>query len=183
MACAELRFEELTQECLNQLTEICALEIHGGSGNADSLYNWIEGKKLVGFMIADCYLKKCQEDGKCLPLPSFCDEYLDQVTIEDVKRLKAYFLWESNGRSMSDPSSHLSDYYAACRDLMLFCDFESATSDCTYVSEILFRIDRRKCPDRRVSARSVASDRRCNICDRRQSQDPRYQSVLGRRKA
>ena len=151
MLCNRFKFNEITAESLRQLTEVYAGQIYNDTRNADSLHNWIEGKKLVAFSIVDSYVQNCMTTSQCLPLPDCCREYLKELSIQDVKKFKAYFIWESRGGKKEPGSFDLSDYDAAGNELLSGCDLASEkTTSCIYLSDILFAIEKRRNVDRRV---------------------------------
>jgi hypothetical protein len=150
MPCEKFKFDEITAEFLRQRTEIYAKQIYNDTKNADCLANWIEGKKLVAFTIVDSYVQNCITTSQCLALPDYCHEYLKELSIQDVKKFKAYFLWESRGGKQEPGIDHVSDYDAAYNEIMPFCALASEKpTSCKYLLDILFKIEKRKYFDRR----------------------------------
>jgi hypothetical protein len=157
MPCDTFKFDEITPELLQQRTEACALQLYHQTKNADSLHNWIEGKKLVAFTIVDSYGQNCMATSKCLPLPNCCYEYLEEISIQDVKKFKAYFIWEGRGNNKEQGNYHVSDYEAAYNEIIPSCAkaSENAT-DCLYLTDVLFVIEKRRNIDRRGTNNSTS---------------------------
>ena len=150
------KISELNSEFLEELTKVNAAAIFSDTGNSDHRQNWIEGKRLTAFTIIDRFPRDCQKAKQCICLPECCQEYLKEVNIQDVKRYKSYFLWESCGRKNNSEDVMVKEYCEACEQIMSFCDdFANRYLKCTY-NNVLSEVDRRK-----ISERRKPSDRRC----------------------
>lgn len=172
MPCDKFKLDDINSEFLRQLTEVYAQQVYDNTKNADNLQNWMEGKKLVAFEIVDCYIQNCLTTAQCLPLPDCCHEYLKELSIQDAKKIKAYFIWERRGGEKEPGNFHESDYSTACNEIMPFCDIasEKATS-CKYMSDVLFKLEKRKNYDRRLTNNSTTEiiiNTRTNV-DRRKN--------------
>jgi len=167
----KLNFDEITPELLRQRTEAYAFQISNKTRNADSLHNWIEAKKLVAFSIVDSYLQNCMETSRCPSMPECCREYLKELSIQDAKRLKAYFIWESRGNRTEEGNDHLSDYGAAYKEIIPFCAVASENAtNCRYLIDVLFTIEKRKIVDRRAINKPISAE---TIRDARLNSDRR----------
>ena len=151
MSIPPFNIEELTAEFLVELTRIHAEWVHeetnGEYGN-DS--NWFEGRRLTTFSIIEHYLKECKEKSRCLRLPSCCCEYLLEITVQDLKKYKAYFSWVQNGKKKDNPY-HIeqAEYLEGCSNLMEFCTSLSKKNNKCGYDDLLAIIDRRNGRDRR----------------------------------
>lgn len=156
-------FESLSPDFLRKLTEINAAEVFEHTKNPDHRQNWEEGKRLTGFTIVDRYIEECLRKNECTPLPECCCDYLREIEFEDVKRYKAYFIWEEKGRIQDNPKRVMDEeYFEGCEYILTFCDLlndkKVDLSDCNY-SYMLQTIDRRHGEDRR----KLADRRQANV--------------------
>jgi hypothetical protein len=168
-----VKIKELSPELLEDLTRINALDYYEENGDPDPLKNWIKGKKHTAFTIIERYLHDCTGENKCLPLPDYFFEYLNEIDINDIKEFKAYFVWKAKGRNENNTAKEMSeDYYDACDRLMDFCDqLKDKKLECGY-NDILTLIDRRcggerrNLTDRRKAKKRSPIERR-SLNDRR----------------
>ncbi len=175
MFCEHFKFEELSEEFLNDITHVNALEIHLQNKNPDKLYNWGKGKKLSAYTIVDCYRRECKEKEECITVPTCCDDYLKEIDIQDIKRCKAYFTWECRGRENNITDNFMRmQYLDGCNEIFIFCDEASNKGkECKYY-KMLSMIDQRKnVLDRRFKQISVSNDDRKGNKNRRIAQDYR----------
>lgn len=169
--CEKFNIEKVSSQFLKVLTKLNAATVYKHSQQHDEQSNWVEGEKLTAFMIADCYLRTCRKKNTCIPVNECIHEYLDRINITDIIKLKAYFIWDSRGRTINDEEAMKSEYFEGYEGLLEFCDkLPVRGHSCRYNNEILKRIDRRK-KERRKPANQQSdpfSPERRTTTDRRQ---------------
>ncbi len=152
-----IHYDDITPEYLKYLTEVNASGIFKSPNSSDDLTNWSNGKKLTALTILDCYINLCKAS-TCKVVKDCCIEYLDEIHIQEAKELKAYFIWEHDGRTKNKSIEEKGiDYARSCNEIMQFCTSITEKSDDCALNKILCYIDRRN----KLSA-GFANDRRIN---------------------
>ena len=89
--------------------------------------------------IIDSFVAECKKGTVCPFMPPCCDDYIREINIYELKKKKAYFIWEEKGRKHNFQKEMMEDYFEACDNIniMLFCDkSQENINNCNYYKKL-----------------------------------------------
>lgn len=150
-------------DLLELITAINA-DLYGlAEGSDDDFLNWLAGKKTTALELIEKFTETCySSNGSCPTIPSLCVEYIKEINIQNLKELKAYFIWEDSGKNNNDKHEMDGNYFKACDEILFFCEKikSGISTDCSYYNDIIKIIDRRKKERRSSDIAQSSTERR-----------------------
>lgn len=89
---------------------------------SDDKSNWYEAKRIIGYKCADDIINSCKscntKQSNCHLFPTHYYDYLNSLSVDEFKKMKAYFIWKKNGGEISNEKSKIDkDYLDACNEI------------------------------------------------------------------
>lgn len=154
-------FSHYSPEVLTIISETNAFLHSVATGSDDDFLNWIAGRKTTALELIEEFIKICESsNGSCPTIPEFCIDYIKELNIQNLKELKAFFVWENSGNVDSNKYEMEKHYFIACDEILFFCRKLSNGNNnkCSFYNDIVRKIDRRKKERRVLSSKSNCTD-------------------------
>ena len=132
---------------LDSLTKAHARSVFNSPGGGDDVQNWCWGEKLTALTILETHVEQCRkyQGAPCPKLPKCCDPYLAKTNIEELKRIKGYFVWNQNRGGGGDArEDQTAAYFSACQSIIYFCEKLPDKNGRCKLNEVLKKLDRRR---------------------------------------
>lgn len=142
-----MELSEYSPELLNVIAGTHAYLFATETGSKDDFINWLAGRRSTALELIEKVSQICESsNSSCPSIPEQCIEYITEINIQNLKELKAFFIWKNSGKSITNKDETDSNYFNACNEILFFCKKIQKVSalECSFYNDILKRIDRRK---------------------------------------
>ena len=87
--------------------------IEDGDINREKV-DFMDAKRFVGFLVGDQVLENFVEE-KSFPIPDYYFDYLNSLSVDEYKKIKAYLIWQKGGKIRDNNyDRQREDYLKAC---------------------------------------------------------------------